>query len=97
MAVEDDPAWERWSKAYDKLAIAKQRFADLPDGHPDKKAAWGAVQLVEPCPTSPLLPPATSAGRSPPRSRAELRRRWGAFPASDSAHRNTEDDLDYSR
>ena len=44
MAVDDDPAFEQWSKAVDKLVEANDRFKSLPKDHSDKKAAWEAVR-----------------------------------------------------
>jgi hypothetical protein len=47
MAVEDDPAWDRYSKAIDRLVVAKDRYNSLPDGHPDKDAARAEVLLAQ--------------------------------------------------
>ncbi|MBR0855506.1 hypothetical protein [Bradyrhizobium liaoningense] len=46
MAVEHDPAWEEYSKCYDRLQIAVERMRSLPDNHPDKNAARAEVILA---------------------------------------------------
>jgi hypothetical protein len=50
MAVEDDPAWNEWSKAFDELRKAWERFLvhqHLPNTHPDKREAWSAMQHAQ--------------------------------------------------
>ena len=47
MAVQDDPAWPRWSKAHDALVHANDEFrrvSHLPDTDEVKREAWRRVQ-----------------------------------------------------
>jgi hypothetical protein len=46
MPIEDDPAYERYSKAIDQLRLAYDEFRAHAEGHPNKKAAWGTVKLA---------------------------------------------------
>jgi hypothetical protein len=47
MAVEDDPAFDRFSKALDRLVKARDHFISLPKAHPDKGAAKAAVLISQ--------------------------------------------------
>lgn len=50
MAVENDPAWPRWSKAFDRAVEAGEAvraLSHLPDNHPDKARAWGAMKIAQ--------------------------------------------------
>ena len=43
MAAENDPTFDRWSRALAELVRANDYFKSLPVGHPDKIKAWAAV------------------------------------------------------
>ncbi len=44
MAVEDDPAFEKWSRAVDNLVAANDHLRLFPENHPGRQAAWDAVR-----------------------------------------------------
>jgi hypothetical protein len=49
MAVQDDPAWKEWSKAYDQFQVALNLFAEvrnLPENHVNRQAAAQALGLA---------------------------------------------------
>jgi hypothetical protein len=47
MAVEDDPAWGRYSRALDKLNAAADRYRLQPARHPAKAESWAAIRLAQ--------------------------------------------------
>ena len=47
MAVGNDPAWEKYRSKLDKVVEASDWFNSLPEGHPDKKAAWDALMRAK--------------------------------------------------
>jgi hypothetical protein len=47
VAVEENPAWARYSRALDRLKAAADRFGLQSDRHPNKVASWAAVKIAQ--------------------------------------------------
>ena len=44
MAVENDPAFEKWSRAVDNFVAANDHLKSIPENNPGRQAAWDAVR-----------------------------------------------------